>query len=194
MPTFRGQILLGDSDAGWSETYWLDAATHEAAMTALDTICTARMALSTPDVEAKVLRVSAEGIKGDSFLKAATAPIGTYVATGVTALDPNTAMQVNAYNADHTAWTHWFIRGIPIDQVNMKIPASLLAAGIAPWPANLTAYLAALVAGAKLNTKKGDPVGTKKLVPIVSTGKNIPLVTRRAGRPFHLRHGRRVTV
>lgn len=188
---YKSQILLETSDAGWSENYWIEDASHAAAMAKLQLICTARMGLSPGDVSVRVLRVSDVAIKSDSFLAPATTPTGTYVVVGVTAFDPSVSLQVNGYSADHTAWTHIFVRGIPNDQVK-NIEPFQLGALVAPFPANLAAFQTAWKTNAKLYSKKPGP--GKATQTIVDTGYNVGLVIRRAGRPFKLRHGRRVIV
>jgi hypothetical protein len=197
MPVYRSTIIWGAPDVGWSETYYFDVATHLAAATALDAIATLRLAMCKSDVTIKVLRVSDVAIKGDSFLKAATGGVGTYVpAAGVQTFSLDVAFQVNAYSGDHTAWTHWFLRGFCDDIVDTQDGFKLAAAAPAGWIAARDAYLAALVgAGApKLWTKKPNPPGTKNAVAIASTGFESQLPIRRAGRPFKLHRGRRVVV
>ncbi len=191
---FRGNILMGTGDAGWSENYYLSFANYTDAMAALQSICTARMALSTNEVKVRVLRISDVAVKGDSYLQPATTPAGTYVAAGVNIQDPAVALQVNAYNATHTAWTHWFVRGLPLDQLKSGEPFSLKDAAnlVAPWPANLTAYKTAVMNNAVLYSKKPGPGFTA--FAISTTGHNQFLVIRKPGRPFGLRRGRRVIV
>lgn len=192
--TYKGQILLGTGDAGWSETYHIDAGSHAAAMTALDSICTARMGMSRSDVTVRVLRVSDEAIKGDSFLQAATTSAGGYTGAGTFTFDPAVALLVTGYSGDHTAWTHWFVRGLPSDVVSNQEPFKLAGTPPASWTTAFNSYKAALVANAKLKTKKPNPPGTVHTIAIATTGFGLFLVIRKAGRPFGLRHGRRVIV
>lgn len=194
MAVFKSQIILEMADAGWSENYFISAANHAAAITALQPIVTARMGLSRSDVKVKILRVSDVAIKGDSFLANPTTAAGTYAEAGGESISPDVALQVNFFSADHTAWTHIYVRGLSNDYLNTLEGFSVLAVPPAAFTAALTAYQNAVKAGASLYTKKPNPPGDKHAVGIDSFGFRSSCPIRKAGRPFRLRRGRRVIV
>jgi hypothetical protein len=186
---YRGQILFGTADAGWSETYYLPGASVTSAMSALQAINTARMAMSPAAVKCIGLRVVDVTTPRLAQLAAGTTAAGTWVADTVVAT-PDISIMVRMTSADFLTRSRHFLRGIGQSIILANDPVALNTAGA--FTTAFNSWVTSVKANANLGVKTGPHAYTLKAIDTMTM---YPFgVVRRAGRPFNLRHGRHVLV
>lgn len=190
---FKGTIFFHAADKGWSETYWLKGPDIGSASAQLIGILDARVALSPSAVKTDYLRVVDAGNP-----RISTAPdipagdvMGTFVSPGGHAFTPDAAVLARAFSADNASRSRWFLRGFPVEMVN------LTGAGEdneltfpAAWTTSFADWVTAVKAGAQLVHRTAPHTFTNVAIDhiVSSTAYHI----RRAGRPFGLPRGRRM--
>lgn len=193
MVQFKGTIFFHAADKGWSETYWLMGPDIGTASAKLVGILDARVAMSPSAVKTDYLRVVDAGNP-----RISTAPNipagdvqGTFVSAGGHAFTPDAAVLARAFSADNLRRSRWFIRGFPVEMVN------LTGAGEdneltfpAAWTTAFGAWAAAVGAGAVMVHKTAPH--TFVTTPIDHIVSSTTYHIRRAGRPFGLPRGRRM--
>lgn len=191
---WKGTIFFTCLEAGWTENYWLQGPDMNTAISQLDQILLARVALSNSQVVTQALRVVDAGNPRVSALPVIPAggDAGTWTgAPGTTTISPDISYLCRGYDATGLRRTRTFIRGVPNDQ----------AAGGSGGPDFLFTFTAPYVTlqGTYQNTVKSNALMVHKTAPhtfssvpfdhfAMSTAAHI----RRAGRPFNLRRGRRL--
>lgn len=187
-PPFMGTAFFHKGIAGWSEVYWLIQPNYAAALSALQTVVTARLGLSGPDVFADAIRVSDPFVFRDVALTVYSTPQpGTWVfATGEQTIPIEESLRLRQFAGVKPFSLRW-VHGIPSGQVagNNFVPT-------VPYAGSLAAYVGSLESNTVLIIRKGVvPPGPYPAMPISAiTPENIR--SRRVGRPFGLFRGRRL--
>lgn len=188
MSVFQGVAGFNCAGTGWSEVYYLSFTDYTTAMTALQSIITARMALSFSDVTCYFVRVSDVTIRGDALIALPTTPAGTRpTGTGGATMDTSLCLACRQDTADNLTRVRHYVRGLYSLDVTMA-PTPLWTP-VAGTITALTNYQNAVVTNcvAWVNRTAKPPV-TKSFS--TSTHKSY-LSIRKAGRPFGLQVGRR---
>lgn len=187
---YRGQILFNTPDAGWSETYYLPGANIASAISALQTINTARLGLSPSKVTAYALRVVDVTTPRLANLVNPTTLTGTWAADGATPVDPSIAVLARMNSADGLTRSRHFLRGLGQSALSDLDPLTFSFTGA--YATALTNWVNAVIANANLGVRTAPHTYTLKAINAISTA---PLATiRKAGRPFGQRRGRRTLV
>ncbi len=186
MPTYQATLFLGDNDGtfGYSEPYYLTAATPAAAKTAMDALIGERIKVLVDIHSVFAGRVSDVAILNDSLLSAVTPLEGLIASTIATAVQPWTALNARC-EAGAAARGRHFWHGILENtfQDNRHYdPANPNAAAWTAWVVFVAAntLLRHMVAAVPTYSAITD------VIPIRETSKKV-------GRPFELLRGRRPT-
>jgi hypothetical protein len=189
---FKGTLFINTADAGWTETYYINAASLAAASTALGNILTPRQGVSRSEVKFPVGRIVDLSAPRTSLLLTVVAPAGTWAGADLSTVDPALAILVRMGSADGLTRSRHFLRGIPSLQINGAATDPITWGPTAGYTTALNAWIAAVQANAVLAKKTAPLTYTTKAITnmAISTVGTI----RRAGRPFGLRRGRRLIV
>lgn len=196
MPDFRATLFFRNGDAGWSENYFCNAADHDAADDKLVALRTIRLRLSTIDVHCVARRVSSMDAARDGRVEVHDlitddAHKGTHGKTDEPPQKTNLATDALLIHLTNnwTAFNRIFIRGLPdgVMQSNGQGPE------YTAWKPKLldpaTGMFQHLIAQGWLIRRK-VLVGGYQLMPITKCVIG-HFTTRKVGRPFGLRPGRR---
>jgi hypothetical protein len=198
MPLYRGIATRELPDSGWSSVYYFDNDSHALAMTALDLVNSAEMSLLPSQVKAGFLKVSDVVTKGDVLIQYPVADAGLWVGDlpGSIPADPNYALTLT-WMAGVAKRSRHFLRGLPSEFVVIVDPARYKFT--APWGAVLATYMDQVQGSCVIATRPKEPNGLWTSMPIdghitlPASSDSVHLSIRRAGRPFGLRRGRRMT-
>lgn len=110
MATYQGTLFFTDAEGtyGFTEPYYLDALTPEAARTALDALAVARAEVLIDGCTIVAGRVSDVTITNDSLLCEDLPIDGQIVSTSITAVDPWTALMVRIESTSLHRGRHFF--------------------------------------------------------------------------------------
>lgn len=191
---WQGVCFRDLPDAGWVSVYYPIAADYSTALSLLDGINTLEMALVPGNVLSTFIRVSDLEVKGDSAFQTPTQGNGTYTTGTPGTVDPATALQIRMIGGPLRRASR-YLRGLPDTLYNAVDRASFTPDGT--WATNYGAWKTGLMANFQLVRKK-LPGPTFTATPITGAsdflnGSTYLTTIRRAGRPFGLRRGRRLS-
>lgn len=196
MPVFRGTMFLRSGDQGWTEGYFLDQPDHDGARNALGILALRRTHILSTDAHIQAVRVSNIDSPRDSLLTRYTEGAtperqGDYGG----GIDPEPCNQPSDAAIIELVSTparkgRIYLRGIP---------DALIASGAftpdAEWLAafnTLAASWGATIRDGSFRVRTKDPAGGA-FFSVITQVNLMGLTTRRTGRPFGLRRGRRGT-
>jgi len=174
---------------GWSEVYYAAAADLSAATSAANTLIPLRVAFLANNYSLDDVRISQEGVRGDSSGSALTPTPGLLDATMFPSVDPASALLIRMGVGDRKSKGHKFCHGVlermflgnqrydPMNADDAAVQAYVTALGAAPYA---------------LKTKRADVPDPKYL--LLSGAIPVRKVTHRIGRPFGGYRGRRLAV
>jgi hypothetical protein len=189
---YKGTIFLNTADAGWTETYYFNAASLSAAASLLGAIETPRMGLARAEVKCAVLRVVDLSTPRVALLGTPPTAAGTWSGADLSTIDPAIAVLSRMTVAAGTTRSRHYLRGIPSAQITGSATDPITWAFTSGYLTALTTWVNAVIANAVLAVKG---VGRSYTTIAISTITQSTIGTfRRAGRPFGLRRGRRLLV
>lgn len=191
---YKATMLYGTPDAGWSETHYIPGASLGTAQNTAQTINTSRLAISRPSVLCVGIRVVDVTTPRLGSIISPTTAGGTYAIASISTADPNLAVLMRLVSADGLTRSRHYIRGIPADCIpgNTSNWDPLVWSFTTGVSNALNAYASTLIANANLGIRTAPHTYTLKAI---QTATPITTATfRKAGRPFFLRHGRRLLV
>lgn len=205
MPNFIGVCARQIGQTGWTSVYYpvlSGTPSYAQAWDAVDTINTLEMALYPSQVLSKWIRVSIVDVPRDSKLQDATTPFGTFLDDAVKnekqlPIDPNLALAINLDSANLNRGIK-YMRGLPGSMGDIKFQAGFTPT--AEWVTAYNAWRTGLVLKFALmgRSKTGTPPVVKWTPHTITAAEDVAsdielaLSIRRTGRPFDLRHGRRL--
>jgi hypothetical protein len=192
MPSYKATWFFVDSTnvTGWTENFYVNAASNDAAAVAVSNYQSVRVALLSDLGKLTNLRISATGKPRDSkfytlgsqqtgLIAHATRPIAGVWDTLLIRLD----------NAAGTMFGHMFLRLVPGDIFTGRT----YTPGVPPpanWQNQMTAFATELTTGTYLRkVKVGGVAGYAPISQMIGMART----ERKLGRPFDSLHGRRKT-
>jgi len=170
---------------GWTEVYPLLAGGYAEASVSLGSILAARQDLLTSEVVNVFNRVSDITVRGDSKIVAGQGA-GDYVPVSGD-LSPDPVVLKLRQEAGPPLRSIRYLHGVPEEVIENGIYAPTLV-----FENAMTAYIAAVLAGAGILKKDAGPPVTYSVVEIAEAAV-VGVWARKVGRPFGLHRGRRVT-
>jgi hypothetical protein len=187
--TYEGDVATAVQGAvGWNELYFFDAASYAAADISLGTISGARLATLAADCKLVGVLLSDTAVKGDSYPSAITLGPGSYAPSGpMTSYNPDMAIRVR-FDAGTLKRSSRWVRCVPKDSVTADGEyAATVAYGIA-----ISAYLGSVKNLAQMATRIHGAVTPPFYSLSAYTDYDaVALESRKIGRPFSQRRGRR---
>lgn len=207
-PPFFVQAFFRDSqdDEGWSEGYWLNAASYDAALTAMDQLLVSRVSLLTQEFFVDYVRVSSADIRGDTVIEypGVGNNRGTYKARGGNQVGFSLPSEVAALvrfegvvtlvgPPPRTIPVHFIkpFHGIPIADLLVNTDDQLDLTGF--WKGAFDAFVTRMLArGTLFGVTKPPTVGVATPWSVTAIEVRSRLMRRKVGRPFGLSKGRLV--
>lgn len=190
MSTYKMTTFFQDNvnQTGWTESWWISAATGAAALTAWGPIPALRAALLMDTCQINNIRAAAVGPPRDSQFYVGTIPVvGTILHATYPACGPWDALLVRRDISTNTLLGHIFMHGIPVGLFNGRVYQNTVAPGIA-FNTALAAYGVGLIAAAALCRQfTGGTISYPALTQIAP----IRRTEHKVGRPFDGLRGRR---
>lgn len=184
MPPLLGTNYFQRAEQGWSETWPIQASDYSTALGILQTGTDLRLATLCPDVSHLGGRVSDVTVVGDALVMGPRG-VGTFTPpNGVSAAD-NVVLLIR-YNAGVKPHSIRGFHAVPASQITGPNynPGAIfqgVVTNLNNWVVNQTAILTVTGKGAQ-RTFRMNPISTSVV---------LHLSTRKQGRPFGLRRGRR---
>jgi hypothetical protein len=188
---FVGQVFCQCQGFGWTETYYPNGVAYDDAFLAMENINKARAPLSLVDVKFIGIRVSDMTVRGDALSGGAAYPAGTYTYVGAKTVCPDIGVVVLTTSVTRTRRSARYLRGLP-DTILTTAPLGFDYAGADPaWQTAMQAYLAAVQEQSQMVVRHPGPIFETFVIGNVQPED---ATIRKAGRPFDLPVGRRVSV
>lgn len=184
MPVFRATWMFegGAAQAGWSESWYIDRATHSLAAADAALVTLTRRDLMNVNTFIKALRISNTDNLRDALYVPVSPSAGTLPVLAGTEENQNVGVLVDIRGDP----THHFVRIVRPAPAQVVNGTFFFDGGGLNWSDKFQTYIGALIAAGwmGLTSKSG-------FVPVVA-GVIKGIATRRIGRPFFLTRGRRL--